>query len=504
MSTNFFELLRASTALKAEKQEAERIAMEEKRARILEAVALAKAQQGRTEESKTPAKDEPIKLASKASEKLAEELGSVKSDEETELSSTDNDAGSSQDVSLDCSDCASQAGEEESFQLPAESEEAVPLVEPEAKKASWSEMMKQRRLERQKGGEDEIGRNIKSILNKLTLEKFEELYIQLLSCGISKEEHVRIMTAELFEKATVQHHFIDMYTQLCVRISEWCAANLEACEFKRVLLTTCQKFFEQNMKCPEGVDESDETTLDAEELQEKKARHKMRMMGNMRFVGQLINKKMLVPKICCMIAEDLMFSDSASKVEMLVTLLKTAGKFCDDSSLKSWTKFNLVFGCLKDKMKNNKTLPARTRFLLQDLMDLRADKWVDKKVATKKLEAPQKLSACSKNLIAQTSTPAARASSINEKRPEVTTGVEMEAAKNDRWQRVNERINASSRCGEQQLSPLARINVGLADSRNKWKTIGMEDQSEEKANQVERVYGKMSPKSAKLPEKCPW
>ncbi|CAJ1431299.1 unnamed protein product, partial [Effrenium voratum] len=60
-------------------------------------------------------------------------------------------------------------------------------------------------------GNESIARSIKSILNKLTLEKFQALSQQLLSCGISTAQHVEVLIREIFDKATTQHHFIDMY-----------------------------------------------------------------------------------------------------------------------------------------------------------------------------------------------------------------------------------------------------------------------------------------------------
>jgi hypothetical protein len=82
---------------------------------------------------------------------------------------------------------------------------------------SWAAQQQKRRQnsKEDKVSDEEITRRMKSILNKLTLEKFDELYQQLVNCGISTEEHIRILIAEVFEKATMQHHFIEMYTLLC-------------------------------------------------------------------------------------------------------------------------------------------------------------------------------------------------------------------------------------------------------------------------------------------------
>merc|ERR1719473_1343645 len=68
--------------------------------------------------------------------------------------------------------------------------------------------------------DDEVTRKACSILNKLTIEKFDALFEQLVTCGISKPEHVEVLMREVFNVATTQHHFVAMYADLCVRLEE--------------------------------------------------------------------------------------------------------------------------------------------------------------------------------------------------------------------------------------------------------------------------------------------
>ena len=62
-----------------------------------------------------------------------------------------------------------------------------------------------------------VRRSVKSILNKLTVEKFEKLYAKLLECGIRTAEHAELLAQEIFEQATLQHNFVGMYADLCSR-----------------------------------------------------------------------------------------------------------------------------------------------------------------------------------------------------------------------------------------------------------------------------------------------
>lgn len=233
---------------------------------------------------------------------------------------------------------------------------------------------------------------MKSILNKFTLEKFDELYKQLVDCGISTEDHCRILMMEVFEKATMQHHFIEMYTLLCVNLSEWFAAHVKVGNFKRVLLDQCQDSFEKNLRPPKELAETPKAGAaeEDEELQEKRLKWKLKMMGNIRLVGNLLVKKMVASKVLIACAEELLANPSPSTLEPLASLLNATGKEFDVPSYKFHTQFSDIFSRVK-KLAKDKHLPNRTRFLLQDVLDLRADGWEDKKKATKKLEGPKKL-----------------------------------------------------------------------------------------------------------------
>merc|ERR1712137_500588 len=109
----------------------------------------------------------------------------------------------------------------------------------------------------------------------------------------------------------MQHHFIGMYTLLCVNLNEWFSKNVKVGNFKKVLLDTCQSSFEANLKPPKELAESVDGA-ENEEMEEKRLKYKMRMLGNIQFVGQLLNKKMVASKVLIAIAEELLENGSAS------------------------------------------------------------------------------------------------------------------------------------------------------------------------------------------------
>jgi hypothetical protein len=229
---------------------------------------------------------------------------------------------------------------------------------------------------------------MKSILNKLTIEKYDILYKQMLSCGMATAEHVQYLVHEIMEKATTQHHFIEMYAQLCQHLHEWFAENVEIDAkngFKRILLNECQNSFEIYLR------PLDFSGLEGEELREAQVKFKLAMLGNIKFVGALLGKRMLASSVLIAVAEDLVSEPStAEALESLAVFLTTVGGTFDRQDWQHHQRFTAVIDKVKKKTADKAT-PARVRFLLQDVLDLRATGWEDTKKATKKMEGPSKL-----------------------------------------------------------------------------------------------------------------
>jgi len=99
---------------------------------------------------------------------------------------------------------------------------------------------------------------------------------------------------------------------------------------------------------------------------------------------------MVASKVLIAIAEELLANGTPDALETLANLLKTTGIEYDNPSFKLHPMLKDIFNRLH-KLVRDKGLPPRTRFLLQDVLELRADGWIDKKKATAKMEGPKKL-----------------------------------------------------------------------------------------------------------------
>lgn len=228
-------------------------------------------------------------------------------------------------------------------------------------------------------------REMHLILNKLTVDKFPQLSAHVLSL-ISKSQRphhgIPVLVQMVFEKATVQHHFIDMYVNLCVKLHDWLTEknmSLEAdCNFKRILLNQCQISFEEYLEPPTF----------GSELYEQQVKYKTKMLGNIKLVGELIRRGMLVRKIALSIASDLVQAPvHAERLEALAVFLETAGPSLDEPTWSHYQQFNAIFSEVTRIAQSDET-PVRTRCLLKDVLDLRQSRWQMRKIRKFDEDAP--------------------------------------------------------------------------------------------------------------------
>ncbi|KAF4662248.1 hypothetical protein FOL47_006346 [Perkinsus chesapeaki] len=262
-------------------------------------------------------------------------------------------------------------------------------VEPlQHSESSWAT---QQKLKLEQSGDEKVERHIIAILNKLTVEKFDKLVNQLQSpeTGICKQEHIKALVDRLFEKATTQHHFIPMYADVCQRTVIWLkqspepvledvdAGKAQVEAFKNVLLNTCQHEFESNLNPPAELTESG---LQGEELQEAEIRYKTRMLGNIKFVAQLVQRKLISSKIAIVCINQMWERKYREEcIEALCVFLRETGPVFDNPKWSHYTEFAVAFDRLKEVTKDADHYSSRIRFMCQDILDLRAHRWVDPK-----------------------------------------------------------------------------------------------------------------------------
>lgn len=128
-------------------------------------------------------------------------------------------------------------------------------------------------------------RKVRGILNKLTPEKFQKLSDDLLRTELTSKVILQGVILLIFDKALDEPKYSSMYAQLCRRLSEE-APNFNPphlpCSFRQLLLNKCKAEFENRA---DALDQHvGDTSLEEEE---RRQIAKRKMLGNIKFIGEL-------------------------------------------------------------------------------------------------------------------------------------------------------------------------------------------------------------------------
>lgn len=236
---------------------------------------------------------------------------------------------------------------------------------------SWSAARRNRKAD--------VGSMARSLLNKLTEQRFESLCSQMLSLPLSTPEDLAVVVSEIFQKATTENAFRTLYTELCIRLDDYLDAETSQIggkQFRRALINECQITFERDLKT---LDNSVFAGLSADECFEVEVKVKARRLGNMRFIGDLLLRRLLAIKLLPPILHQLLVGDEAALESLIALLLIVAPEFETKTSPYQATLKN-AFTQLRQKM-TNKSVSPRLSCLINDLLDARERGWVDRPVS---------------------------------------------------------------------------------------------------------------------------
>ncbi|CAI5694634.1 unnamed protein product [Oreochromis niloticus] len=236
----------------------------------------------------------------------------------------------------------------------------------------------------------ELFKRVRSILNKLTPQKFQQLMKQVTELTIDTEERLKGVIDLTFEKAISEPDFSVAYANMCrclmglrVEIPDKPGATVN---FRKLLLNRCQKEFEKD-KDDDEIFEKKQKELEAasgeeekqrliEELEEAKDKARRRSLGNIKFIGELFKLKMLTEVIMHDCIVKLLKNHDEESLECLCRLLSTIGKDLDFEKAKP--RMDQYFNQMEKIIKERKTT-SRIRFMLQDVLDLRRNNWVPRR-----------------------------------------------------------------------------------------------------------------------------
>mmetsp|Transcript_3337 Transcript_3337/g.3890 ORF Transcript_3337/g.3890 Transcript_3337/m.3890 type:complete len:969 (-) Transcript_3337:107-3013(-) len=239
------------------------------------------------------------------------------------------------------------------------------------------------------------------ILNKLSLTKFEKLSNEFIATGIGRNEECLAGAIELIvKKAQDEPHFAAMYAALCLKLSK-IPMDFEAPgkkkKFKKMLLTECQKEFEQDTETK--IAKAIEGITSEEDITNAKFLVKKRYLGHMRFIGELYKGDLISIKIMLMCLPALLENEEASgnddvdeeKIECFAKLMQVIGYSLEHQSLAlkgtgktdAYENLSTCWRTVETMAGKNKEggpkVSNRIKFMLQDLIEMRDNGWVQRR-----------------------------------------------------------------------------------------------------------------------------
>ncbi|KAJ6804529.1 eukaryotic translation initiation factor 4G-like [Iris pallida] len=236
-------------------------------------------------------------------------------------------------------------------------------------------------------------RQLKAILDKLTPQNFEKLFLQVKEVNIDNTITLTGVISQIFDKALTEPTFCEMYANFCAHLSnelpDFCEDN-ERITFKRLLLNKCQEEFERGEREEaeaNRAEEDGEIKQTEAEREEKRTHARRRMLGNIRLIGELYKKRMLTERIMHECIKKLLGeyeNPDEEDLEALCVLMSTIGEMIDYPKAKVHMDGYFVRML---KLSTDQKLSSGVRFMLRDAIDLRKNKWQQRG----KIEGPKKI-----------------------------------------------------------------------------------------------------------------
>jgi len=249
-----------------------------------------------------------------------------------------------------------------------------------------------------------VDRKVKGLLNKLTMERFDSISDQIIAWANKSEREkdgrTLIQVIKLvFEKATDEATFSEMYARLCRKMMDLISPKVQddgiknaegkpfagGQLFRKYLLNRCQEDFERGWVAKEttaaaaatkatedrAVKEANEKTKGEEESElyseeyYAAAKAKRRGLGLIRFIGELFKLQMLTERIMHECIKKLLGNvenPEEEEIESLCKLLTTVGSLLDTQ--KARAHLDVYFSRMRELTKN-KNVNSRMVFMLQ-------------------------------------------------------------------------------------------------------------------------------------------
>jgi hypothetical protein len=178
----------------------------------------------------------------------------------------------------------------------------------------------------------------------------------------------------IVDKAMTEPHFAELYARFCFKL-----ASVHK-TFKKTLLAICQDQFEETDKEPELP-----ADMDPAEKKYQLGFSKRKSIGLMQFIGELYKMKLIKGGIMIGCLQRLLVHDDEEQLECFAKLMTTIGQRLEDydeepEMIALWKQIYQLAG----KEPGGPVAPGnRIKFLLIDLIELKQNGWVERRVVEK-------------------------------------------------------------------------------------------------------------------------
>ena len=245
-------------------------------------------------------------------------------------------------------------------------------------------------------------KNFRGFLNKITPQKYDVIEGKIKELTIDTEDRLERVLNLVFDKAVDEPAFCKQYATLCQHLGSRHVTKVslkdgveveEKVEFRRLLIQKCQHEFERDIY--EGIDvkgreqeiadcaDPEKKRVLEHEFDEEKRRARKKSLGNMKLIGELYRLKMLKAVIMVNCIHKLISEIEDDNLECLCTLLRTIGQQLEDETqekqkdvlVKYFVRLNTI---VSNQAIGGKTISARVKCLIKDIIDLRTNKWQER------------------------------------------------------------------------------------------------------------------------------
>eukprot|EP00392_Amoebophrya_sp_AT5.2_P007613 g7628.t1 len=274
------------------------------------------------------------------------------------------------------------------------------------------------------GKENDIQRQVTAILNKLAPERFKKLCETMAALPVKGASDLEVVALEIFDKATTQTAYCEMYSDMCMvlrsRYPEFPLPDGTSFTFTRALLNRAQQEFQRTRGKANSTQVAGSSSSGAGAGppspggDEEADLNKARLLGNMKFIGQLFLRKLLSQRIVRSVVTELIHNGVAStaatpagktsanpgpaapatsspppdslSIECVCTLLKNVGR-----TLEASTTGKEYLSTFIERLKELAGLKSnvyskRIKFAIRDVLDLAENKWVERVVTGEKVK----------------------------------------------------------------------------------------------------------------------